>query len=115
MARAGSERPVPSGSLLVRDLQILATLDTKLGDIRDAAVYVEGNVIKWVGASVDIPTDVHADKTISLPNRVLTPGLVNTHHHMFQCLTRCVAQVRNAHEFGIVDFHELHVVNVCAG
>ncbi|KAL3149755.1 hypothetical protein ABBQ38_013581 [Trebouxia sp. C0009 RCD-2024] len=92
MARAGSERPVPSGSLLVRDLQILATLDTKLGDIRDAAVYVEGNVIKWVGASVDIPTDVHADKTISLPNRVLTPGLVNTHHHMFQCLTRCVAQ-----------------------
>ena len=96
MSRAGSVRPVPSSSLLVRDIQILATLDTDLGDIRDAAVYVEGNVIKWVGASVDLPKDISADETISLPNRVLIPGLVNTHHHMFQTLTRCVAQVCKA-------------------
>ena len=96
MSRAGSVRSVPSRSLLVRDIQILATLDTDLGDIRDAAVYVEGNVIKWVGASVDLPKDISADDTISLPNRVLIPGLVNTHHHMFQCLTRCVAQVCKA-------------------
>ena len=96
MSRAGSVRPVPSRSLLIKSVQILATLDTDLGDIRDAAVYVEGNVIKWVGASSDIPKGISADETISLPNRVLIPGLVNTHHHMFQCLTRCVAQVCKA-------------------
>ena len=93
MSRAGSARPVPSRSLLVKDIQVLATLDAELGDIRDAAVYVEGNVIKWVGTTANIPGDLAADDTISLPDRVLIPGLVNTHHHMFQCLTRCVAQV----------------------
>ena len=93
MSRAGSPRPVPSRSLLIRDIQILATLDAGLGDIRDAAIYVEGNAITWVGASANIPKDITADETINLPDRVLIPGLVNTHHHMFQCLTRCVAQV----------------------
>ncbi|KAA6421623.1 MAG: hydroxydechloroatrazine ethylaminohydrolase [Trebouxia sp. A1-2] len=93
MSRAGQARPVPTRSLLVRDIQILATLDPELGDIRNAAIYVEGNVIKWVGASCDIPkTHATAEETISLPDRVLIPGLVNTHHHMFQCLTRCLAQ-----------------------
>lgn len=93
MCRAGTARPVPSRSLLVRDIQVLATLDPELGDINDAAVYVEGNIIKWVGASADLPKSISADETICLPDRVLSPGLVNTHHHMFQCLTRCVAQV----------------------
>lgn len=93
-SRAGHGRPVPSRSLLVRDIQVLATLDPELGDIRDAAIYVEGNVIRWVGASGDVPKDYStADETVSLPDRVVIPGLVNTHHHMFQCLTRCVAQV----------------------
>jgi len=94
MSRAGHARPVPTRSMLVRDIQILATLDPELGDIRNAAIHVQGNVIKWVGASCDIPkTYATADETISLPDRVLIPGLVNTHHHMFQCLTRCLAQV----------------------
>lgn len=94
MSRAGSARPVPSRSLLVRDIQVLATLDAELGDIRDAAIYVQGNVIRWVGKSSDLPEELTAaDEVISLPNRVLIPGLVNTHHHMFQSLTRCVAQV----------------------
>lgn len=97
MSRAGQARPVPTRSLLVRDVQILATLDPELGDIRDAAIYVEGNVIVWVGTSNNIPKEyAKADETLSLPDRVLIPGLVNTHHHMFQCLTRCVAQVRLA-------------------
>lgn len=115
MSRAGSARPVPSRSLLVRDIQILATLDTDLGDIRDAAVYVEGNTIKWVGASVDLPKDLSADETISLPSRVLIPGLVNTHHHMFQCLTRCVAQVCKALSFSIAQRCFMLINMHCAG
>ena len=115
MSRAGSVRPVPSRSLLVRDIQLLATLDTDLGDIRDAAVYAEGNIIKWVGASVDLPKNISADETISLPNRVLIPGLVNTHHHMFQCLTRCVAQVCEAPVLSVAQ-RCFMLINVhCAG
>ena len=104
MSRAGSARPVPSRSLLVRDIQVLATLDAELGDIRDAAIYVQGNVIRWVGKSADLPEELSsADEVISLPDRVLIPGLVNTHHHMFQSLTRCVAQVGTYLSFCVLD------------
>ena len=98
MAKAGDARPVLARSLLVRDIQLLATLDSTLGDIRDAAIYIEGNVVQWVGASTAL-TETHtkADEVISLPNRVVIPGLINTHHHMFQGLTRCLAQVTVLH------------------
>lgn len=94
MVKGGKARAVPSRSLLVKDIQLLATLDPQLADITDAAVYVTGNTIQWVGKTQDISQEhMGADETISLPDRVVIPGLVNTHHHMFQCLTRCIAQV----------------------
>ena len=100
MVKGGQARAVPSKSLLVKDIQLLATLDSELGDISDAAIYVDGNVIKWVGQNNNIPQEYsNADETISLPDRVVIPGLVNTHHHMFQCLTRCIAQVKAADRF----------------
>lgn len=95
MVPGGQARAVPSESLLVKDIQLLATLDSELGDISDAAIYVAGNVIKWVGPTSSLPSQyANADDTISLADRIVIPGLVNTHHHMFQCLTRCIAQVR---------------------
>ena len=98
MAKAGTSRLVATRSLLVRDIQLLATLDTELGDICDAAIYIEGNVIKWVGASAQLTQlQNNADEIISLSSRVVIPGLINTHHHMFGCLTRCLAQVLSAH------------------
>ena len=89
-------RPVPSRTLLVRDALAVATLNEQLGEIRNGAVFVRGNVIEWVGSSDAIPQQYHqADEVLSLPGRVIMPGMVNTHHHMFQSLTRCVAQVRH--------------------
>ena len=79
----------------VQDIGTLATFSKDLGEISDAAVYVKGNQIQWVGKTKDLPKEFSsADSTLSLPDHVLLPGLVNTHHHMFQCLTRCVAQAR---------------------
>ena len=57
-------------------------------------MYVAKNEIKWVGKTSELPQEYQqADTVLSLPSHVIIPGLVNTHHHMFQCLTRCVAQV----------------------
>jgi cytosine/adenosine deaminase-related metal-dependent hydrolase len=87
-------RPVPQRTLLVRDALAVATLNPQLGEIRDGAIFVRGNVIEWVGSSDAIPEQYQqADEVLSLPGRVIMPGMVNTHHHMFQSLTRCVAQV----------------------
>ena len=94
MVNGGQARPVPAKTTLIKDIQLLATLDSSLGDISDAAIFVDRNVIKWVGPTQDIPKAYASpNETICLPDRVVIPGLVNTHHHMFQCLTRCIAQV----------------------
>lgn len=79
----------------MQNVTVLETLNKGIGQIRDAAVYVKGGVIAWVGPTRDLPQDLTAADTIlSLSDHVVIPGLVNTHHHMFQCLTRCIAQVR---------------------
>lgn len=79
-----------------QDIETLATFNEKLGEIKNGAIYVKGNVVEWVGQSDSLPAQYSsADTIMSLPDRVLIPGLVNTHHHMFQCLTRCIAQVQS--------------------
>ena len=63
----------------------MATLNDEYGDIHDAAIYVQGNVIRWIGNTADIPEELQkADTVLSLPDRVVIPGLVCCHHHMYQ-------------------------------
>jgi len=77
---------------------VLATMNKDLGEIKDAAVYVKGNVIQWVGKTTEVtPEMLQADQVISLKGCVATPGLVNSHAHMFQSLTRCMAQNKHLH------------------
>lgn len=79
----------------MQDITVLETLSEEIGQIKDAAVFIKEGVIEWVGTTKDVPKDLsQPDKTISLADHVVIPGLVNTHHHMFQCLTRCIAQVK---------------------
>ena len=81
----------------MQDISTLATFNKDLGEIADAAIFVAGNIIQWVGPTSALPGQYcNADTVIGLSDRVVIPGLVNTHHHMFQCLTRCIAQVRSA-------------------
>jgi predicted amidohydrolase YtcJ len=78
----------------LQNIGTLHTLNESLGEIKDGAIYVKGNVIQWVGKTAELPAEfTAADEVISLENRVVIPGMVNTHHHMVQSLTRCVAQV----------------------
>lgn len=67
-----------------QDIGRLATFSEFYGEIDDAAIYVQGNVIQWVGQTSLLPEQYqNADEVISLPDRVVIPGLVNTHHHMY--------------------------------
>ena len=65
---------------LPQDIGTLATF-SELGDIQDAAVYSQGSSIEWVGRTCDLPERYQAaDTVLSLPDRVVLPGLINTHH-----------------------------------
>lgn len=70
------------------------TLDEDERELEGAAIYVKSPEIQWVGRTADLPAEYQqADEVLSLTDHVVIPGLVNTHHHTFQNLTRCIAQV----------------------
>lgn len=78
-------------TLLVKSIHTLVTMDAARREIRDGALFIRDGVIEAVGTEADMPAE-RADRQIDLRNHVVIPGLVNTHHHMFQSLTRAIAQ-----------------------
>jgi cytosine/adenosine deaminase-related metal-dependent hydrolase len=81
--------------MLLRDIGLLATMealpDGGRRQIADGAVYIRDGVIEAAGTLADMPSP-EADRVLRLPGHLVMPGLVNTHHHMFQNLTRAYAQ-----------------------
>jgi 8-oxoguanine deaminase len=90
-------------SLLLKNADILVTMDEARREIVGGGVYMEGNRIVAVGATAALPPT--ADEVIDLAGHVLMPGLVNTHHHMFQCLTRATPDGQDAELFGWLKAH----------
>ena len=78
-------------TLLAKNIHTLATMDDDRRELHDAALFVRDNVVEAVGTLDDMPAQT-ADCVLDLRDHVVLPGLVNTHHHMFQTLTRVVAQ-----------------------
>ncbi len=88
--------------LILRHADVVVTMDAQRREIADGAVVVDGQAIAWVGPSDALPLvwrDAQAE-VIDLHGHVLMPGLVNTHHHMYQSLTRVVPAAQDAELFG---------------
>ena len=75
-------------TLLLSRAAYLATFDAQERELRGVSLFARDGVIEAVGPPESMPAN--ADATIDCSNLVLTPGLVNTHHHFFQTLTRCI-------------------------
>jgi cytosine/adenosine deaminase-related metal-dependent hydrolase len=88
--------PVPT--LLVRNADVLVTMDAHRREIRCGGFFAEGNRITAVGGAAELPAT--ADRVLDLAGHVVVPGLVNTHHHMFQSLTRAIPSAQDAGLFG---------------
>ncbi|MBD1859630.1 MULTISPECIES: 8-oxoguanine deaminase [Leptolyngbya] len=85
-------------TLLVKNIHTLATMDADRREIRHAALYIRDNVIEQVGTTAELPQT--ADEVLDLRDRyVVLPGLVNTHHHFFQTLTRVIPAAQNCDLF----------------
>ncbi|MGB3296681.1 MAG: 8-oxoguanine deaminase [Phormidesmis sp.] len=85
-------------TLLVKNIHTLVTMDDKRREIKNGALLVTDNIIQQVGSSDEMPTT--ADRILDLQGRhVVLPGLVNTHHHFFQTLTRAVPAAQNCSLF----------------
>jgi len=77
-------------TLLIKNARLLVTMDGSRREIAEGGVYARDGVIEAVGPSTDLPAG--ADEVIDARDQVVIPGLVNTHHHMTQTLTRACVQ-----------------------
>jgi 8-oxoguanine deaminase len=77
-------------TLLVRHADLLATMNAGRSCIPDGGLFVRDNFIEQIGPTAELPQ--FADRVINVRGMVILPGLVNTHHHLYQSLTRCIAQ-----------------------
>jgi len=86
-------------SLLVKHATVLATMDDAGTEIEDGGLYAVDGWIEQVGATSDLPET--ADEVLDLSGHVVIPGLINTHHHFYQTLTRAVP---GAQDSGLFDW-----------
>ena len=92
-------------TLIALHADVLVTMDSERREIRDGALVADGPVVKWVGATADLPVpyrrlaDEGRAQVLDMRGKVVTPGLVNTHHHMYQSLTRAVPAAQDAELF----------------
>jgi 8-oxoguanine deaminase len=84
-------------TLLIKNATLVATMDDTQASYADGAVFIEGNVIRQVGPSAALPPS--ADTVIDASEMLIMPGLVNTHHHFFQTLTRAIPAAQDANLF----------------
>ncbi len=85
-------------TLLLANATVVATMDDARREFADAGVFVRGGVIEAVGPMATLPAT--ADDVLDCRGMVALPGLVNTHHHFFQTLTRALPAAQDAELFG---------------
>ena len=86
-----------SKTLLIKNARVVVTMDEQRREIDGGAIFVRDNVIEQVGPSSELPQT--ADEVIDATGHVVIPGLVNTHHHMYQSLTRVIPSAQNGELF----------------
>ena len=82
-------------SLLLRNLRSVITCDDGDTVLEHTDLYCEDGFIKTIGHDLDIP----ADRVIDGSHMFCYPGLVNTHHHLYQVFSRNLPQVQNMELF----------------
>ena len=84
-------------TLLVKNADVLVTMDAARREIRGGGLFVTDHRIVAVGPTAELPQT--ADEVLDLRGHIVIPGLINTHHHMFQTLTRALPAAQNAELF----------------
>ena len=84
-------------TLLVKHAHTLVTMDDHRQEIPDGGLFIRDGFIEQVGPTSTLPSA--ADEIVDLTDHIVLPGLVNTHHHFYQTLTRAVPAAQDANLF----------------
>jgi len=83
-------------TLLIKHAYIV-TMDDHQTELTDGGLFIRDGFIEQIAPTASLPAS--ADEILDLSGHILLPGLVNTHHHFYQTLTRAVPAVQNANLF----------------
>src|SRR6266540_6345259 len=83
-------------TLLIKNAYIV-TMDDHQREIPEGGLFIRDGFIEQVGATSELPQS--ADEVLDLNGHIVLPGLVNTHHHFYQTLTRAVPAAQDANLF----------------
>ena len=96
---------MPDQTLLLKNADVLCTMSEPgenesniESEIKGGGLFARNGIIETVGESSSLPQI--ADTIIDMKGHVVIPGMVNTHHHLFQNLTRAVPAAQNSELFG---------------
>ncbi len=81
--------------LLIENAETILTMDDERRELHDADILIRDGAIVAVGHGLTT-----AGARLNATGCVVTPGLVNTHHHLYQTLTRAVPGAQDALLFG---------------
>lgn len=83
-------------TLLIKNAYVV-TMDDHRREIPDGGFFVRDGIIEQLGTTRDLPEQ--ADEILDLRGHVVAPGLINTHHHFYQTLTRAIPAAQDANLF----------------
>ena len=86
-----------SETLLLKHATVLVTMDADRREIRDGGMFIRDGWIEQVGPTADLPDT--AGDIIDMSGHIVIPGLINTHHHLYQTLTRALGGTQDAELF----------------
>src|ERR1043165_9084816 len=84
-------------TLLVNNATLVVSMDDANNQWPDGGIYVVDNVVRQIGPTSELPGS--ADVVIDARDMLIMPGMVNTHHHFYQTLTRNVPAAQDADLF----------------
>ena len=77
-------------TLLIQHAYVV-TMDDHQREIRDGGLFIRDGFIEQVSTTHALPST--ADTVLDLTDHLVLPGLINTHHHFYQTLTRAVPRM----------------------
>jgi len=84
-------------SILLKNAFLLVTMDEHRREIENGGLFAVDGIIQKVGSSANLPDT--ADVIIDASHHIVFPGLINTHHHFYQTLTRAVPKALDVNLF----------------
>ena len=84
-------------TLLIKNATLIVTMDGENRELKDAAIFSRDGFIEQIGPQSELPQT--ADRVLDLTDHIILPGLINTHHHFNQTLTRALPGSQDANLF----------------